>query len=257
MHRQLLTLLSIVAIAGIVVVAAFIVMPKNTISSDRHAGRALENAGKYDEAMSAYAMALVKLTGGRTFAEIPDKTTAANLNPQTWEKPIADFVNRLDQSGVMPLPVSSLLQDLDRCAPQVTYENFVYDVTMKKASLSDYRARWQKVFCPEPNCPASVIDKAFSQRDAIVTFSGNSIYFYKVSLINRETGSRTDIAVEQDKTPSFLAKAGKYCLVLKSSTMFRNKQMWISGAEALPFEIPDSVTVISAALRTQVGRSGK
>ncbi len=257
MNKQLLTLLSIVVVAAVIAVIAFTVAPKKAATSGAKSAAALEGAGKYDAAMSAYAAALVELTEGRRFTGIPDKTTAANLNPQTWEKPIADFVDWLNADKKMPSEVSSLFEGLDRCMPQVKYENFVYDVKMKRAPLADYKALWQRAFCPEPNCPAAVIEKAFSQSDAIVTLSGNSIYSYNVSLVNRESGKRTDIPVEQDVTPSFLAKPGKYCLIVKSTTMFQDKREWISGEEAVSFEIPDSVTVVSALLRTEVGRSRK
>lgn len=90
-----------------------------------------------------------------------------------------------------------------------------------------------------------------------MTISGNSIYSYTISLVNRASGKRTDIPVEQDVTRSFLAKPGRYCLVMKSTTMFQDKREWLSGEEAVSFEIPDSVTVVSALLRTEVGRSRK
>jgi|GEM_PF-1329426 hypothetical protein len=255
MNKQLLTVLSIVVVAAIIAVLAFTVAPRKAATSGAKSAAALEQSGKYDAAMSAYAAALVKLTEGRAFTGIPDKTTAANLNPQTWEKPITDFADWLNVDKKMPPAVSPLMEGLDRCMPQVKYENFVYEVKMKKAALADYKALWQRVFCPEPNCPEAIIEKAFSQSDAIVTLSGNSIYSYSVSLVNRESGKRTDISVEQDVTPSFLAKPGKYCLVVKSTTMFQDKREWISGEEAVSFEIPDSVTVVSALLRTEVGRT--
>lgn len=140
MNKQLLTLLSIVVVAAIVAVIAFTVAPRKVATSGAKTASALENSGKYDEAMSAYGSALVKLSEGRRFTGIPDKTTAVNLNPQTWEKPIADFVDWLNVDKKIPAEISSLIEGLDRCMSKVKYENYVYDVKMKKASQADYKA---------------------------------------------------------------------------------------------------------------------
>jgi hypothetical protein len=254
MNKQMVTLLSVVCAAIVVAVIIFAVVPKKAAQSGAKSGQTLEQSGQFDAAMSAYASALVKLTEGRRFTGIPDNTTAANLNSKTWEKPIADFVDWLNAGGKATGEITELIGGLERCMPKVKYENFVFDVKMKKASSADYSALWRQVFCPEGTCPSAVIEKAFAQSDVIVTLRGNNIYSYSVSLVNCESGKRTDVPVEQDMTPSFLAKPGKYCLIVKSTTMFKDKREWISGQEAVSFSVPDSVTVMSALLRTEVGR---
>lgn len=254
MNKQMLTLLAIVCAAIVVAVIVFAVVPKKAARSGAKSGQTLEQSGQFDAAMSAYASALVKLTEGRRFTGIPENTTAANLNPKTWEKPIADFIDWLNAGGKAAPEVAELIEGLNRCMPKVKYENFVFDVKMKKAAAADYTALWRQVFCPGATCPSAIIEKAFAQSDVIVTLRGNNIYSYSVSLVNCESGRRTDVPVEQDMTPSFLAKPGKYCLIVKSTTLFKDKREWISGLEAVSFTVPDSVTVMSALLRTEVGR---
>ncbi len=223
----------------------------------RKNGRTLEQSGQYDAAMSAYASALLRVSEGRRFVAIPDKTTAANLNPATWEKPIADFVDWQFAYKKIAPDALDLVAGLDRCMPQVTYQNFVYAVSAKKLSALDYRALWQQVFCPQQSCSASVIEKAFAQSDVICTLHGNSIYSYDVSFINVESGKRIDVPVGQDMAPSFLARPGKYSVIVKSKTMFQDKKEWISALEATSLVIPPSVTVLTAYLRTEVGRNKK
>ncbi len=257
MNKQLLTLLSIVCVVVIIGVIAFVVAPKKAASKEVKAAQTQEQSGQFEAAMSSYSAALLNLSDGRRFPGIPDKTTAANLNPKTWETPIAEFVDWLNVDKKISADASVLVDGLTRCMPQVKYENFVFDFKMKKASMADYKALWQQVFCPEPDCPAGTIEKAFTQGDVIATLRGNSIYSYSLSFVNVESGKRTDVPVEQDMNPSFLLKPGKYCVIVKSTTMFQDKREWISGQEAVPFAVPDSVTVMSALLRTEVGRARK
>jgi|WetSurMetagenome_2_1015567.scaffolds.fasta_scaffold00130_12 hypothetical protein len=257
MNKQVLALVVILCVAVTIAVIFFAVAPRKAAQSSAKSGRELENSGKYDAAMSAYASALVKLTEGRRFIGIPDRTTAANLNPKTWEKPIEEFVDWLNVGKHISSQASALVDGLERCMPKVKYENYVFDVKMKKAAAADYAALWRRAFCPEANCPQVVIDRAFAQTNVIFTLGGNSIYSYAVSFVDCASGKRTDVQIDKDMTPSFLMKPGKYCCIVRSTAMFQDKREWISGREAVMLTVPDSVTVMSALLRTEVGRVAK
>jgi len=262
MNKQLVTLLSIVVLMAVIAVVAFALASRNVAPSQEKSGASLEQSGQYGPAMSAYCAALQKVTDGRRFVAIPDKTTAANLNPSTWEKPIAEFVDWLFAGGKISPEMASLVDGLNRCMAQVKYENFVYGTGMKKVSATEYKTLWSQVFCPEQKCPEAVAEKAFERNEALCTFTGNSTYSYEVNLVNLESGKRIDIRVGLDMAPSFLARPGTYFIILKSTATFqdntfRNKREWISGFEASRLVIPDSVNVLNAYLRTEVARRAK
>jgi hypothetical protein len=257
-NKQILTLLSVVVVICLIGAAFFVVAPKKMASSDLRIAQKLENTGSYDEAMASYAYGIVSMTHGKTFPHIPDKTTAANLTPNTWQKPIADFVDWLNTDKKISSEVSAAIKAVARCEPQVDYENYIYDVTMKKVPLEHYKVLWQQLFCPELSDQTAIIEKAFSQSAVIMTLAGNSNYSYEVNLVDCTSGKRINVPVDLDKTPPFLVIPGQYCLIFKSKTMFQHGLQsgkgWTSGAEAVTFTVPDSVNVIFAKLRTEVGR---
>jgi hypothetical protein len=262
MNKQLVTLLSIVAVIAVIAVIAFTLASRNVAPSQEKSGASLEQSGQFASAMTAYSAAMLKVTDGRRFVAIPDKTTAANLNPSTWEKPIAEFVDWLFSGGKISPEMASLVSGLNRCMAQVKYENFVYSVGMKKVSVTEYKTVWKQAFSPEQNSPDAVAEKAFERNEALCTFTGNSTYSYAVSLVSLESGKRIDIQVGLDMALSFLVRPGTYFVILKSTATFQdntfqNKREWISGFEASRLVIPDSVNVVNAYLRTEVARRAK
>jgi hypothetical protein len=259
MKKGILTLLSLL-------VAVFIGL--YLFSSGKFETSHLKNAqrqealGRNQAAVSDYCAALEKAADGRRIPNIPDKVAAANLTPSLWQNEIAEFILWLGAYKQARAEVGAIFEGLDRCASGATHDNFIYDIKQQKAAFDAYKCLWQQVFCPEKPSLASdqtgLIKKAFEQGDVIVTLLGNSTYSYEVGLVNKESGKRTIVTVELDKNPSFLVKPGAYYAVCTSKKLFassgRGKSGWTSNTEALVFNVPDTVTVFSASLRTEVNR---
>lgn len=263
MNKQILTFLAVVAVIAIIVVVVLKVGPGRVATSNAKSAQSLENSGQYDAAMSEYASALIATTEGKTFPNIPDRTNAANLrvahlNPQTWQKPIAEIVDWLNVDKKASGEVSQELEALARCEQKVSYKNYIFEIKMNKVTLDQYRMIWRQMFCPESSLQTVLIEKAFSQSVVIMTLTGNSIYSYDANFVNRESGKRINVPVELDKPSPFLIKPGSYCLLLKSKALFKHgfqtERDWTSNTEAVSFTAPDSVNVISAMLRTEVER---
>ena len=263
MNKQILTFLAVVAVIAIIVVVVLKVAPGKVATSDAKSAQGLENSGEYDKAMSEYASALIAKTEGKTFPNIPDKSMAANLkrshlNPQTWQKPIAEIVDWLNVDKKASGEVTQVLEALARCEPKVIYKNYIFEIKMNKVTLDQYTMIWRQMFCPESSLQTGLIEKAFSQSVAIMTLTGNPIYSYNADFVNRASGKRISAPVDFDKPSPFLIKPGSYCLLLKSKTLFKHgfqtEKDWTSKTEAVSFAVPDSVNVISAMLRTEVER---
>jgi hypothetical protein len=263
MNKQILTFLSIVVAVAIIAVVVLKVGPGKVATSNVKSAQGLENSGEYDKAMSEYASALIAKTEGKTFPNIPDQINAANLkvahlNPQTWQKPIAEIVDWLNVDKKPSSEVPQLFEALARCEQKVNYKNYIFEIKMNKVSLDQYKMIWRQLFCPESSLQTGLIEKAFSQSVVIMTLTGNTIYSYEADFVNRASGQRINVPVELDKAPPFLIKPGSYFLVFKSKAMFQHgfqtEKGWTSSTEAVSFTVPDSVNVITAMLRTEVER---
>jgi hypothetical protein len=263
MNKQILTFLSVVAVIAIIAVVVIKVGPGKVATSNEKTAQGLENSGQFDAAMSEYASALIAKTEGKSFPNIPDQNMAANLkrshlNPQTWQKPIAEIVDWLNVDKKPSSEVSQVLEALARCEQKVIYKNYIFEIKMNKVKLDQYKTIWRQFFCPESSAQTGLIEKAFSQSVVIMTLTGNPIYSYAADFVNRASGRRINASVEFDRPSSFLVKPGSYCLLLKSKTLFKHgfqaEKDWASGTEAVSFAVPDSVNVISAMLRTEVER---
>ena len=263
MNRQILFFLAAVAVIVIIIVTVVMMGPGRVATSNERSAASLENSGVYDSAMSSYGMALVAKTEGRTFPDIPNKTTAANLkisqmNPQTWEKPIAEIVDWLNVDTKVPGEVQQLFDGLARCEQKVNYKNYIFEIKTNKVKLDQYKMVWRQMFCPESTLQAGLVEKAFSQSAVIMTITGNETYSYDLNFVNTATGKRINVPVDFDKPAPFLIKPGSYCLLMKSKTLFKHglqaERDWTSGTEAVSFTVPDSANVMSAMLRTEVER---
>jgi hypothetical protein len=254
--KNMLTLLSIVLL--FLIVGALMLTGRMASSDIKKAAR-LAASGNCDKAVSSYAEVSVSMTDSRSVPYVPDRAQAMNLNPQTWQKPIAELVEWAASYKTMPANLAATLDAMDRCTSGVMHENFIYGVKMKKAGLDEYKSAWEDVLCPEKAAGGSVsvpaVEQAFSSGLSLMSVVGNTTYSYDVHLINRESGKQTTMAVDCDKVASFPIKPGRYAVVVSSKTMFQGGQEWLSGKEAIPFVIPDSATIISVMLRTEVHRA--
>ena len=254
--KNILTLLSIVLL--FLVVGAFLLTGRLASSDIKRAER-MAASGDCDKAVSIYAGAVISMTDSRSVPYVPDRVQALNLNAQAWQKPLSEFVAWATSYKPMPANLASALDAIDRCTTSVMRENFIYDIKTRKAGLDEYTSDWEDALCPEKASggPKAVptIEKAFLSGLALMSISGNATYSYDVRLVNRETGKQTNVAVECDKVISFPIKPGRYAAIVSSRTLFHGGQGWLSGKEALPFEIPDSATILSVMLRTEVHRT--
>jgi hypothetical protein len=250
--KKILTLLS--AVFVFLVAGAFLLMRN---SASPHIKKAAQFAaeGNCDKAVSNFASAVIKLAEPRNVPYVPGRVQAQNLNPRTWEKPLADFVEWINTDKIVPPHLAAVLDEIDRCTTGVVHENSMYDIKMKKASLDGYKAFWEDVFSPEKAAGgpgrSPVIEKAFAGGLAVMSLSGNAIYSYDLHFIDRKSGKQTNVTVDCSQTVSFPVKPGQYIIVASSKTMFRGGQEWISGKEAFSFSVPDSANIITALLRTE------
>jgi hypothetical protein len=254
--KNILTLLSIVLL--FLAVGAILLTGRLASSDIKQAARQAAS-GDCDKAVSSYAGAVIAMTDSRNVPYVPDRAQAMNLNPQTWQKPIAELVKWGTADKSMPPNLTEALNAMDRCTTSVIHENFIFGVTTKKAGLEEYTSAWEDLLCPEKASGGSVsvpaIESAFSSGLTLMSIKGNSTYSYDVHLINRENGKQTNAAVDCDKVVSFPIKPGQYAVVISSKTLFQGGQGWLSGKEAIPFTIPDSATIVSVMLRTEVHRT--
>ncbi len=253
--KNIITLLSIFLM--MLVVGGIILVSKLASSDVKKAAR-YAAAGNCAKAISGYAQAAITMADSRKTPYVPDKIQAANLNPQTWQKPLGEFVDWANSIKPFPPNLSSTLALIDACTTAASHENNIYSIQSYKLGLDEFTVAWENALCPEKkqndNQVYPLIEKAFSSGFCLVTFSGNSIYSYELNLICKESGKLTEVNIDCDKQASFPLKQGTYSVIMSSKKMFEGGQAWISQKEVTRLVVPDSATVLTALLKTDVKR---
>jgi hypothetical protein len=253
--RNIITFFSIFIL--FLVVGAILLTSKLATSDIKKAAR-YAAVGNCEKAISGYGQAAIAMADARKLPYVPDKAQAMNLNPQTWQNPLADFVDWAISIKKFPENLSSTLALMDACTTSVSRENSLYAITYTKASLEQFTAAWKNALCPEKmqndTMSYPIIEKAFSSGLCLVTVSGNSIYSYELNLICRESGKLTIVGVDCDKQVTFPLKQGTYAAIVSGKKMFEGGRVWVSQKESIPFMVPDSATVLTACLKTEVKR---
>jgi len=253
--KNILTLLFFILVIGI---AGFMLLNSRIKIPDAKKAAHFAATGDCTRAVSAYASVVTGLTDAKNAPAIPDKYQAANLNPQSWHKPVSEFVDWLLVSHTPSQKLLETLEAMAHCTTNLTHENFIFNIKKQAADSLAYMAKWQQLFYPEMADgafdSASAAPKAFQNGLSVLSISGNSIYSYEIHLICPATGRQINAAIPCDQVISFPVKPGQYLAIVSSRKMFSAGQSWFSAKEALPFEVSDSVAIITASLRTEVSR---
>ena len=236
------------------IVCAVLVAVSKKASEPLNNARKLENSGDFFHALSSYLSALSQMTDARP---VPSKTKAIATTPETWKKELDDYISwLLIQKNAQSNDFQSVIAAIDRCAKQVDRQNSIYNISIKKASLPDYRRLWKDLFFPNgmelPDNQLPLIQKAMDIGVSIITFSGNASYRYEGGIVNCATGKRTDFTVYNDGQCSLLLMPGTYYALVIAKAVFASGKVWTSPQDVLTLTVPDSTSLISAQMKTDL-----
>jgi hypothetical protein len=215
-----------------------------------------ENAGNFSMAFSQYMASLLRVTDPRP---IPDKALAMASKPDAWRQRLDDYLSWLLSTKDAASPVlQTAMQAVERCNKSVGHVNDVYDLSIKKATLDEYRRLWKSIFFPEgmqlPENQQALIQKAVDNAVSIISLTGNVNYRYEGGFIHCVSGKRIDFKVFNDGNASVLLAPGTYFLTLTGKAVFPSGKTWTSPQEALQIVIPESASIISMKLKTDIKR---
>jgi hypothetical protein len=221
--------------------------------------QAKENKGECKAARADYFEALRRSTDSRAVPFIPEKFKARVLDPSLWHKDLGDYINWLfTESKSQPQTVQNLLEHIAGCTTAVEKENYYLVDSMKLVPFDKYRNRWVEVFYPEtaqvPPGQLPLIERSFKHDLSIVTFHGEKSFSYEVNIVDCLSGKKSDFKIDYEREISVPLRPGTYCFFSLSKKSYSAKQEWISDRAMLPFTAPDSSSIISIYLKTQVLR---
>ena len=216
----------------------------------------LENSGNYSRALDLYISALTAMADNRS---LPSKSQAMASSPDAWKKELDTYLTWLIAPKSYPSSSFQTAADaIDRCGKHVETANSISEMKIVKATLPDYQKAWNAIFFPAgkaaPESQETVIEKAIDTSVSILTLIGNTSYRYEGCVINRMTEKRMDFSVYNDGRFSLLAPPGNYFLFVTGKAVFPNGQVWISGVSALQLTVPDSTSLLTVKLKTDVKR---
>jgi len=217
-----------------------------------------ENAERFPQALSNYLAAFIQATDVHP---IPSKTQAIATKPDVWKQQLDDYLSWLLSAKSAPSSVfQTAMQAVERCNGKVGHVNDVYDLSISRATLDEYRRLWKSIFFPDgmelPENQQALIQKAVDNAVSVVRLTGNANYRYEGGFIQCSTGKRVDFKIYTDGQTLVLLAPGAYYMTLTGTAEFSSGKMWVSPIEVLQIVVPDSASIISAKVKTDLKRRG-
>jgi hypothetical protein len=214
-----------------------------------------EQAGNYPLALSLYVSSLMGMTDSRP---MPSKAQGMESPPKTWVKELKNYVDWLSTAPPTPERLPIVVDAITRVEKHIENQNYFTDLSLQKAPVQDYAKKWNSIFYPEGKTPPPdqqpILEAAMAASISILTMIGNASYRYDGKAINRATGKCIDFTIFNEGQFSLLAPPGNYYLIITSKATFPSGQVWISSTNALTIAIPDSTSLLSIKLNTEVKR---
>jgi hypothetical protein len=231
----------------------FFFLPKNfgTLSRciETGAGR------QFPLAMSLDISALMSVTDQHS---LPSKAQAMASSPEAWIRELTSYLTWLTATAAPSKKLADILSSIERVGKNIENKNNLVEVSVKKATVEDYQKKWTSIFFPEGKTPPSgqqqVIEKAMDTSVSILTLIGNPNYRYDGKAVNRTTGKTLDFTVFSEGQFSFLIPQGNYYLIVTSKASFQGGQTWVSPANVIALAVPDSTSLLSGKLITDIRR---
>jgi hypothetical protein len=223
--------------------------------SIKDAARA-EASGNFSRALSIYLKEMVSHSDLR---QPPPKAMAVTASADVWIKELDKYLVWLtDTMSSGSDFLRNITESIDRCRKQVSSMVSATDCSGKMAIRDDYVKNWNAVFYPDgktpPESQAAEIDKAVNYGVSILNISGNSNYRYEGSVVNLKSGKRIEFTVFNEGCASMIIPPGSYYLIITAKATFTGGKEWISPVSALSFSAPDSASLLSMKLRTDISR---
>jgi hypothetical protein len=217
---------------------------------------ALENSGNYSKALEIYISALKSIAD---FKDQPNKAMAMTASPDTWKKELDNYLAWLiNAKNFQTDYLQNITGAIDRCRKHVVNPNEIEKIESNKVQLADYQKAWNAVFYPTgktpPEIQEQVIEKAIDTSVSILTLLGNANYRYDGFIVNLSTGKKVDFSVFNDGSASLLTTPGNYLLIVTGKAAFPGGKVWVSPQGAFFFSAPDTTSLISIKLKTDVRR---
>ena len=246
-------IISLLATAGIAITA--ISTGCNEIRDPYPEGLRQEQAGNYPLALSNYIASLTGMTDSRP---LPSKAEGMASTPERWLKELNAYIDWLTSSAGRPKRFPVVVDAIGRIGERVENQHYITESPRGAITIGDYTKVWNSIFYPEGKTPPSgqqsIIEKAMNASVSILTLVGNISYQYDGKVINRTTGKSLDFTVFNEGQFSLPITPGSYYLIVTGKAKFQLGQVWVSPANVLTITVPDSTSLLTVRLNTEVKR---
>lgn len=187
----------------------------------------LENAleaelkGEYQDAFKYYCKTIQRAT--QTFS-YPDKDNAITMSEEQWIQKLENYIAWVGFSALFfDAEYMKALEGIQRIAAYNNNENFITGKIPKPLNEHSLATLWQKTFMRENSSAAEKHRKCahtvFTQNLSFLAIRTMNGFVYRVSLLDIETGRRTDIVLYPNSSKHILVRPGKYYLVCNSQAV--------------------------------------
>lgn len=215
-----------------------------------------ERSGDLQQAHALYAAALFELTPS---IEMPDINRSKILAPEILKKEVEkyfDWINApAEKAGEEYL---AALDGMTRCGEGNQYDNTLSKPKCTPLSSEEYLDEWNRTFfAPNVTPDSSHVALAtinYHQKRSLLIISSTKSYTYEINLINKATHRGTRAVLLAENSTRLYAAPGNYLLLCRSSVTFPSEKIWRSAFTPVAVTVPDTVSLITAELRTSVHR---
>lgn len=241
-------------VLAVVAAAVVVFMRQPPSASD---ARSLENQGKHEEAVQAYAAFLLKAA---VQLKPPETALARTLPPEEYRERVAEYVDgvRSDRPAA-PEDVAAALAGVDRCAAAFKQVNFSTLHTAHPLDTPGYAEQWRNAFFPGmmplDTSHTSLIRAAYADGLSFVRISSRRSYGYEGVLLHRGTGAGSSFYLYAENSVHIPTPPGEYLLVLRAVATFPSGGTWYSPYSALPVTVPEEVSMVGFTMNTVVEKN--
>jgi hypothetical protein len=251
-------LIIMLVVLVIVVIGIFMVL-RLRVTADINTAVAAESKGDFNEAVTQYTDALLKVIPS---LEVPDINHSKVISQEAWKKEMADYSEWLLGSSTPKVDLAKrndMLDAVNRNIVHVQAQNVTNKDSVMGVTVEQYTSIWNNAFfargvTPDPG-HAALAATCYGKGLSLVRFTSLTSYEYELAIMDTTHNRSTTITLPPEDKIFFLARPGTHLLVCKSKILYPGGKIWRSIPTFIPLSIPDTVSLVTARLETHVERN--
>ncbi len=252
MKKSVIILILVVAVLA----AGFYFFSSDRQTKTLQAAKKSELSGDVQQALTLYAEQVFTTMPS---IEKPDINRSKFLTPEELKNEIGKYLIWISTPGQRDnKDLTYALEGITRCENQDRLDNTITEPVIRPLTTDQYLTEWNKTFFA-PNVKvdpshAALASGNYLRKLSLLVLSSTKNYTYEINLINPATYHGTKCILLAQNSVRLYVLPGKHLLLCRSTIDFSETEVWRSSYTPIHITIPDTVSLITAELRTSIRR---